>query len=578
MSTDDPIKKIAEAVAGAAPVSDGDPFEDEEFDGVAPADDASVDWGLVRRCASEPQNDIGNARRLLHRHGRDLLHIQRVGWHAWDGRRFVEDLDDQISRRFAHETAEMILYESYVIDPTEHEQARIDAGEAAERAIGNAEKGERQALQRAIEKAEVAKKAVQSRRANRLRFANSSGNKGKLDGMLAELLPMRSRAMADMNRDAFAFNVQNGTLRFYETEEEDLECPDPEVKRMKTVWKVRLDPHRREDQITKLAEVEWDPNARPAAFLEFIRRIQPKREIRAYLRRLFGYGILGTSREQMFAIFHGEGANGKSTLVDIICRIMGDYSTTLPIASLVGDASRRGAEATPDLARLPDARFVRASEPKENMPLNEDVIKLMTSGEPIPVRRLNKEFFDVLPVFTLVISANRKPDIRGDNDGIWRRVHLVPFDVQIPVEERDKDLGAKLWDERSGILAWLVAGALDYLNSKGLQPPAEVNEATQEYRDDSDVISAFIRGALEVTHSPHDSCLPGELSQAFQVYCQQEALTPWKDSTFNRRFAQAAAKHGIDRAKSSTTVYRGVRVREAFRQPPSRTHVGDPGR
>jgi putative DNA primase/helicase len=380
-----------------------------------------------------------------------------------------------------------------------------------------------------------------------------------------------------MDADGFSLNVGNGTLRFREVEEEDPECPDPDVVRIRKVWRARLDPHRKEDLITKVCDVDYDPDARAPVFRAFLERVVPDPEVRAYLRRYFGYGLLGTSREQVFALLHGEGANGKSTLVDICCRIMGDYATSLPIATLIGDTTKRGAEATPDLARLPGARFVRTAEPKEGLPLNEDIIKTLTSSEPVPIRRLHQEFIDVYPVFNLVISANRKPDIRGDNDGIWRRVHLVPFDVQIPPEERDKALGDKLWAERAGILNWLIGGALDYLERGKLEPPPTVVSATEEYRAENDVMGAFIRAALVVTGDTYDTCTPGEVFRAFQTYCERQALTPWRETTFAKRFATAATRHGIDRAKNSTTFYRGLKVGADY-APPSHTHGSGTGR
>lgn len=578
-AADDPEEGIRAIVAAAEPVADVDPFsgQDDSFDGVTPPDDASIDWDLVRLCAAEPQNDIGNARRLMHRHGGDLLHLQRIGWHVWDGCRWAEDVDGKHSRPMAHKTAELILFEPYVIDPTEREQALIDAGEAAAKKLGGASPADLRPLQKAVSDGESALKAVQGRRTQRRRFANSSGNKGKLDGMLAELLPRVSRPVAEMDADGFALNVRNGTLRFVHAEEEDLECPDPEIVRMRKVWRVVLDPHQKADLITKLAEVEYDPGARAPTFRAFLDRVVPDAAVRAYLRRYFGYGLLGISREQVFAILHGEGANGKSTLVDICCRIMGDYSTSLPIATLIGDTSKRGAEATPDLARLPGSRFVRTAEPKEGLPLNEDIIKTLTSSEPVPIRRLHQEFIDVYPVFNLVISTNRKPEIRGDNDGIWRRVHLVPFDVQIPPEERDKGLAEKLWAERAGILNWLIGGALDYLTFGGLAPPPTVVTATEEYRAESDVIGAFIRGALQVTRETFDTATPGELFQAFQTYCHNQAITPWRETTFAKRFTKAAERAGIEKAKNSVVVYRGVRIRSEFTAPPSRTHSGSTG-
>lgn len=577
--SDDPKAEIRTAVAAAVPVGDADAFTGDDREGgeifddgePAPQAEEEIDFDLLRRCAAEPQNDIGNSRRFRHRYGHEVLHVQNIGWHVWDGRRWAEDVDARLSRPMAHRTVEAIALEPLVIEASERErQAMEAAAEAAGALAGLSAKDDRRAeLAKLVALGAEAQAAVKGRRGQRRRFANTSGNKGKLDGMLAELLAYVSVPIDQLDADPFALNTLNATLRFLS--EPDLECPDPDVVRLR--WRVEAFPHERMDRISKLCESEYDPDAPAPIFDAFLQRVLPSAEVRAYVRRFFGYGLLGTSREQVFALFHGEGANGKSTLVDIVGRIMGGYATSLPIATLIGDTTKKGSEATPDLARLPGARLVRAAEPKEGLPLNEDVIKTLTSSEPVPIRRLHQEFVDVYPVFSLVISANRKPDIRGDNDGIWRRVHLVPFDVQIPLEERDKQLPEKLWAERAGILNWLIAGALDYL-SQGLSPPPTVRAATEEYRAEMDLMGAFIAGALVVTRRPIDEVSPGDLYRAFAAFCTQQAHTVWREQTFSKRFAKAAEKAGIEKAKVSVVVYRGVQIRPEFAAsaPPSRTH------
>ncbi|OYW57875.1 MAG: hypothetical protein B7Z40_23390 [Bosea sp. 12-68-7] len=268
-------------------------------------------------------------------------------------------------------------------------------------------------------------------------------------------------------------------------------------------------------------------------------------------------------------MFYGEGSNGKSTLVDIIARVMGDYATSVPVMSLVNDTNRKGSEATPDLIRLPAARFVRSAEPKEGLPLDESLIKDMTSGEPVNVRRLNHEFVEVYPRFKLVISCNRKPKIYGNDDGIWRRVTMVPFEVQIPKEERDKELPAKLWREAPGILNWMIEGAVDFLARGALQAPDKILAATQEYRDESDIVGAFVRAALEVTRNPNDTVEAGSLYSGFVTYCNKSAITPLGKNTFNRRMPKAAESFGFEKGKSSVSLYTGIRIRPEY--DPSRT-------
>lgn len=574
--------------------ADDEPHEmfDDGFAG--PPDGFDPGDPLLLACAGEPENDIGNSRRLRIRHGGDVAHVQRMGWYAYDGRRYAEDVDGVVLRPYAHAVAEAIALEAMVLEPTPKEAEAIEKAERAAARIADlshelnaldddaemkkAEKdrekrrlrGEMTTLKEVVGRGDLAVKALNSRRTKRRAFAKSSGNTGKIEGMLAEASSYLSAPIAAFDTEPLALNLLNGTLRFVAEDVDDPDCPDPDVTRTVRTWTVRLDPHRREDLITKLAPVDYDPAARAPIFEAFLARVQPEADNRSYLQRLLGLAVTAIVDEQMFAIFHGEGRNGKSTLIDTVAWLLGDYSTTVPIASLVTDQNRRGQEATPDLVRVPGARLVRSAEPKEGLPLDENLIKELTGGEPVNIRRLNQEFVEVYPVFKLIISCNRKPVIRGSDDGIWRRVHLVPFDVQIPKDEIDKKLKDKLRAEASGILNWLVAGALDYLARGALDPPQAVVAATQEYRDESDTIAAFVRAAVEITHNPNDVVEAGTLYEAFVVYCNKSALTPLGKTTFNRRMPKTALHLGIEKAKSSVSTYAGIVVRDAFR--PSHTH------
>lgn len=581
-------------VAAGQPQSDHDVIQDSGDDDslvddpgeTYPPDGEDIDWDLLRRCAAEPQNDIGNARRLRHRYGHDIIHIQAIDWFAWDGRRWAEDIDGRVSRPLCHRTAEAILHEPLVMGYTPAEDEAIERGDAAAATVAalevrlKAATGDDQAAAAgdlmkataAVDAAERAKKALASRRQKRRSFAVASGNNGKMNGMLAEALAFLSHPVDRLDQDPLALNVGNGTLRFIVTEEDDPECPDPDVTRTIRKVEMRRDSHNRLDMISKIADVDHDPAATCPVFDAFLATILPTPAVRRFVQRYLGYAITGLTREQCFCIFHGAGRNGKSTLVDVVARLLGEYSTSLPISTLIhNNHGGKGSEATPDLARLPGARFVRTSEPREGLSLDESLVKSMTGGEPIAVRRLQKEFIDIRPQFKLVISVNPLPRISGTDDGIWRRVMLVPFEVQVDPEKVDKDLPAKLWAERSGILNWLIAGLVDYLE-KGLEPPAEVRAATEGYRDESDVLGQFVRSALTVTGRSYDAVEVGTLYQAFLVWCQRSSVTPLQKTTFNRRMPQAAQRHGIEKGKSSVVIYQGVEIRPEFAGQPSHTH------
>lgn len=564
---------------------------------------------LVSLCAREPETDIGNGKRFRLRYGDDVLHMAKIGWHGYDGLRWREDEDGSVVRPHAHRTAEQIRFECAEITPEEGEVFLIDAGDDAaadmegrDKPKGDSESAKSWAkLEAAVKERDRIIERLDGRRSSRARFAKSSCNSAKLDNMLKEAAPYLSKTVDQMNTDPLALNVRNGTVRFVRIEDEDSDPDDPRYR-----WVARLDAHRRTDFITKLCEAtfltsepsaegqakslpshaspgEWSAtademltiaHATAPVFIEFLHRVQPDILMREYLRRLSGYMLTGLTGEQIIAFFFGIGANGKSTFTDAIGKILADYAVTLGIESFTGEARRGGADATPDLARLNGAYACFASEGDETARLKEGLIKLLTGDDKIAVRKLHQDFVEISIKAKFVITGNHKPIIRGDDDGIWRRVHLFEWPVQIPKTERDRNLPDRLLDERDGILAWMIAGALEYLTLGDLAPPEAVLNAVQEHREESDPIGAFIRGGCDVTGDPSDRCSPQELYEAYVRYCTREGLTPLNGSTFNRRVPDKAKQAWkspegrqiqFTRMKSGGTVYAGIRVKEAFR-------------
>jgi putative DNA primase/helicase len=575
---DDPILGAvnnAEVVSSAPPAADHDDEQGhDDGEGERPQLGAE-EWALIRQCVAQGTHDIGNSRRFRFRCGTAVIHIQNVGWHVYDGRRWIEDVDGVHITPLVHKTVEAIALEAHLIEPSYREALAIEEAEAAEiekeaidpKEASESDKARLGMLNRAIAAGSRARKAVANRKAQRRRFANSACNTGKIDGMLKQAVSFLSKPLADFDIDALALNLENGTLRVVVNKEEDEES-DPESPRFRRNVTISLDDHRRDDWICKLAPVAYDKDAACPVFDKFLLRILPDAQIRAYVLRYFGYALTALTIEQVFVLLHGEGSNGKSTLVDIISRLMGDYATSLPIATLTGEDRRKGAEATPDLVRTPGARLVRSAEPKEGMPFDESLIKSLTSGEPILVRRLNHEFNEVYPKFKLAISANRKPTIKGNDDGIWRRVVLVPFDVQIPNEEKDKELPEKLWAERAGILNRLLAGLSEFLTLGALNPPAAITAASQEYRDESDQVGAFVREALIVTRDPGDVVKVGAVFDAHVVWCKGAGRTPFRPTTFTRRMPKAAHDFGFEKGKSSDSIYVGVQIKAEYQPDP----------
>lgn len=535
---------------------------------------------VLAECSVEPETDIGNGRRFLTRYGDRVIHVARVGWHGYDGRRWKEDEDGSIVRPLAQRTAEMISDEAMLLTATEEEEKLIEAGRNArvERKKMGAPKKDWDEdklaryvmLEEQIEDGEAARTKVNGRKSARHRHAKSSAGTSKINNMMTEAAPHVAKMVGDLNRDLYAINCMGGTLRFVREESEESDPDDPVYR-----WVVRVDPHRPSDFISKLVTIDWKDGAAAPEFDKFLKRVQPDHDIRAFLKRFVGYCLLGLTVEQCLVFFYGAGRNGKSTFVDLICEILGDYAVTLSIDSFAGDSRRGGNEATPDLARLPGARVVAASEPEMGVKLKDALIKTLTGGEKIPVRRLHQDFIEVLPQFKIILSGNHKPRIDDTSDGIWRRVNLVPWEVQIPREEVDRSLPSKLRKEAAGVFAWMVEGAIEYLNY-GLSPPDKVLLATAEYREESDPIGAFIRGACIVTGNEVDGATPGDLFIGYSNWAGKEGAAEFRQNTFSRRLPDYTRlswegpdgkMHQFWKGKSGTTIYRGIRVKDEFVRP-----------
>lgn len=253
---------------------------------------------------------------------------------------------------------------------------------------------------------------------------------------------------------------------------------------------------------------------------------------------------------------HGEGSKFKSTMVDTVSYVLGDYAMSLPIGSLVDSDRKRASEASPDLARLPGARLVRAAEPKRGAALDESIIKQLTGGEQITARHLNKGFFDFRPTFKLVISFNRRPTIRGDDDGIWRRLWVVPFPVQLPRDKQDKSFGEKLKAEGPAILNWMIDG-FRLWRKRGLVVPEVIQRATAAYRMDSDPLGPFLASACIITGAEDHVTPASELWRAYLVWCKRNAAAPISQTSFGRRLTE---RKGVRRETPHTVRYVGIHV------------------
>jgi putative DNA primase/helicase len=545
-----------------------------------------IDPAVIERYAIEPQNDTGNGQRLLHHYAGELLHVREIGWHRFVGTHWEPNGGEENAVDLAQRTAERIALEADYLTATPGELTIIAKTEEAAkdlRAIerkpfkdwSEAEKETAAKLTARVNAGKDAVAALQKRQINRRNFAVSSGNGSRILQMLNMAKPHRTVTPEALDADPLAFNVRNGTLRFIKRADPDAGRADAPEK-----FTVELSPHDPGDLIAKCAPVDYVPDATSPRFDAFMSRFQPAEAVRRFIQAYHGYAMTGLTGEQCLMFNIGGGSNGKSTFLEIVCRIMGPYAQTLQFASIAEIGfGRRGDQATPDIARLPGARLVRASEPKRGEKFDEAMLKSMTGGEPTLVRHLQKGFFEFRPVFKLALSGNHRPEIGGVDHGIWRRMRIVPWPVQIADNERRPldEVLAEFAEESSGILNWLIAGALDYLNN-GLKAPAEVTDATEDYREEMDPIGGIIRDCVNVMPPPVTGdpyrVTTRDMYQAFCAWCAVNSVRAWREKSF----AQAMVQKGFVKDRSNRVRrYLNIRLHDVPVMPNRRDQGSVPG-
>jgi putative DNA primase/helicase len=266
--------------------------------------------------------------------------------------------------------------------------------------------------------------------------------------------------------------------------------------------------------MTKITSVP--PGGACPIFRAFLDRVTGSdAELGNYLKRLFGYSLTGITREHVLAFLYGTGANGKSVLLTTVAGILHDYHRAAPIETFTASQNERHPT---DLAGLAGARLVTASETEEGRRWAESKIKALTGGDTIAARFMRQDFFEFVPQFKLVIGGNHKPGLRSIDEAISRRIHLVPFTVTIPPEQRDPELADKLKAEWPGILSWMIEGCLEWQRG-GLSPPEAVKAATHEYLSAEDAIAAWISDCCERAPSAFEATT--HLYESFTAWAER---------------------------------------------------------
>lgn len=314
---------------------------------------------------------------------------------------------------------------------------------------------------------------------------------------------------------------------------------------------------RPEDRITNCTKAEYHPEAVSELWRTTLAAIFENNDrMMAYWQRFIGYALSGTAQEEVFPLLWGGGRNGKGTILESLRSALGDYADDLPFASLEKNA--RGAISN-DMAKLPGKRFVTASETEGGVRLNEPRLKQLTGRDPVTCRFLHREFFTFSPMFVLFLATNEKPEIRDYSDGFWERVHLVPFTHQFMNADRDPTVKTRLKEDDEhlrALLAWAVEGCLLW-QKEGLNPPPEVRDATDDYREDSQPLTAFLE----------DRCVIGEGNVTrFQVLWTAYQEWAGRSATLNRRtFSDALGKKFQKDSSGRIVLYKGVALRDGRR-------------
>jgi putative DNA primase/helicase len=444
----------------------------------------------------EHLTDVGNGQRLVRNFGDNLRYVPEMGrWLIYENGLWRQDTDGEITR-FGKRTTDQIVQEARKIADDEQRQRLMKHAIASESC---------HRLEAMIKMAATEKKVVLHQK--------------------------------DIDRDPDLFGLSGGVLN------------------LKTG---KVQPGRREEYITKRADIAAIPEdvvSLCPSWLNFLERImEGDRDLIQYLQRAMGYSLTGHTSEQCLFFLYGTGANGKSTFLNVLQALLGDYALVIDPETLMSKAS--GGGATPELARLTGARVLITNEVEEGKRLAENRVKQMTGGDTMVARHLYQMPFEFKPKFKIWMAGNHKPVIRGTDHAIWRRIHLVPFAVSIPKEEQDKSLAKKLRAEMSGILQWAVEGCKEWRN-QGLKAPKQVKAAVDGYREEMDILGHWIEECCVLNE--RIKAESNHLYQSYKSWCQLNGHY-FQSQT---RFGRALGERGLQKEKQGTISWTGIGLKPA---------------
>lgn len=449
-----------------------------------------------------PLTEFGNAERMLDKYGQGLMYVPEIGaWYCWTGIYWRRAPDVEI-QHYAKETVKALVAE--IADHPEP--------------------------------AEFFKFCAVSQQARMV--ANMVS--------LAQSDPRVMVPAAELDKHSNLMGAQNGVI---DLTTGDLINPDPELR------------------ITKVVGCNYAPNARAPLFRQTVLEVfNNDKDMADFLQRLVGYAAMGNPTRDVLVIPHGNGSNGKSTVLGTVRAAFGDYARSAEANSFVSDAKGGGNQggAREDLVRLKGARFVYVNEPDEGGELREGSVKSMTGGDVITARGLySKVTMDIVPSWVVFMPTNHKPIVKGSDNGIWRRLMLVPFTRNFdddPAITKDPEREGKLLMELEGVLTWVVEGALAY-QKQGIDPTETVKKAREDYRSQMDLLAEWLEECCEQSA---EYCAPSaSLWGSWEQFAKSRGLLQYvKNSvTLGRRLD---ARFPADKGAKGVRIRRGLRIREDF--------------
>lgn len=411
---------------------------------------------------SYDMTDTGNAQRMYDKFGKLIRYsYNRKKWYFWTGKQWILD-----------EMGEVKKLADIICEDLKREAWSIEDDDLQEQAF---------------------------------KFAKKTASSSSKEAMVKECQHLKDIPAAPDDFDAYTdyLNCQNGIINLRNGE---------------------LMPHDPNFMMSKICDSEYDvTHKKPERWLQFLDEITDgDKALQAYIQRSVGYSISGSNREQCAYFLYGMGNNGKSTFLDTLADMMGTYALnvqpdTLMLQSRLGSA---GGGANSDIARLKSGRFITCEEPTEGMRLNEGLLKQLTGGSKVTARYLYGDEFEFTPEFKIWVATNHKPTIRGTDFGIWRRIKLIPFEVNIPADKVDKNLKYKLRKEFPQILAWAVEGCILW-QKEGLNEPECVRDATKEYKQEMDLVAGFVEQCVIIDYAVSERVLASDLFNVYRAWAKQ---------------------------------------------------------